>query len=143
MSELGDAPVDRSCQHRAVTNVSDRGDRALPFLLDEPRGLVKILRPGQRVLVGLDVCAQVHRDDVGALCGKHSRVRPPLTARGSADHSDFARYSAHRRSFRTLSNERPALRPRAIRDKTRIADELLATMSARRPMPPTKPRRYE
>jgi hypothetical protein len=35
------------------------------------------------------------------------------------------------------------LRPRAIRDENRIADELLAIMTARRPMPPTKPRRDE
>ena len=70
---------------------------ALPFLLDQPGGLVEVLGPGQRVLVGLDVLADVDGDDVGALGGEQLRVRPALTPRGSADQRDLARHPAHRR----------------------------------------------
>ena len=43
-------------------------------LFDEPHGLVEILGTGERVFVGLDVLAQVHGDDVGALGGEQPRV---------------------------------------------------------------------
>ena len=99
MTELRDAPVDRRRQCRAVTDVGDLGDDALALLLDQTRGFVEIFRPGQRVLVRFDVLAQVHRDDVGALGGEHSRMRAALTTRGSADYRDLACHPAHSRSF--------------------------------------------
>ena len=107
MPELGDALVDRGRQRHAVAHVGDRGEGALPFLLDQSRGLVEILRPGQRILVGLDVRAQVHRDDVGPLRGEHPCVRTPLTARGSADHGHLARHPAHSPSFVSVLTFRP------------------------------------
>ena len=74
MSQLGDAAIDRGRQRRAVADIGDCRDHALPFLLDQPGGLVQIFGPRQRVLVGLDVLADVHRDDVGALSGQHPRM---------------------------------------------------------------------
>ena len=98
-AQLGNAAVDRRGQRCPVAHVRDLGERTLTLLLDEPRGLVEVLGPGQWVFVGFDVFAQVHRDDVGTLGGEHPRVRAPLTARGSADHRHLARDPAHRRSF--------------------------------------------
>ena len=98
----------RSLDHAAVlvkdvANVRDGGEHTLALFLDQSRGLLEVLRPGQRVLVGVDVFAQVHRDDVGALRGEHPGVRTPLTACGSTDYGNLARHPAHRR--------RPSLRP--------------------------------
>ena len=74
LAELGDAPIDRRGQRRTVADVGDLGERALALLLDQPGGLVEILGPRERVLVGLDVLADVHGDDVGALGGQQPRV---------------------------------------------------------------------
>ena len=74
LAELGDAAIDRRRQRRAVADVGDLGERALALLLDQPRRLVEVLGPRERVLVGLDVRADVHGDDVGALGGEHPRV---------------------------------------------------------------------
>ena len=64
--------IDRGRQRRAVADVGDLGVRALAFLFDQPRGLVEVLGPRERILVGLDVLADVDGDDVGALGGQQS-----------------------------------------------------------------------
>ena len=71
-AELGDAAVDRSRQGGAVADVGDLGVRALAFLLDQPRSLVEVLGPRERILVGLDVLADVDGDDVGTFGGEQS-----------------------------------------------------------------------
>ena len=82
LAELGDTAIDRGGQRRAVADVGDLGVHALAFLLDQPGGLVEVLRPRERILVGLDVLADVHGDDVGALGGKQSvRATAPDRAR--------------------------------------------------------------
>ena len=74
--------IDRGGQRRAVADVGDLGVRALALLLDQPGGLVEVLGPRERVLVGLDVFADVHGDDVGALGGQQSaRATAPDRAR--------------------------------------------------------------
>ena len=95
VTELGHAAIDRRRQGRAVADVGDLGVSALAFLLHQPGCLVEILRPCERILVGLDVLADVHGDDVGALGGQQSCMRPPLTSRGSADQRHLARHPAH------------------------------------------------
>ncbi len=74
MAELGYTSIDRRGQRRAVTDVGDLGVRALALLLDQPGCLVEVLGPRERILVGLDVFADVDGDDVGALGGKHPCV---------------------------------------------------------------------
>src|SRR6202012_2188976 len=81
----------------------------LALFLDQTSGFVQVFRPGQRVLVGFDVLAQVDRDDVGALGGEHSCVRAPLPARGSTDYRDLACPPAHSRSLLMRSTMRPTL----------------------------------
>src|ERR1700733_469448 len=93
--EFGDTLVDCGGHGGPVPNIGYRGESALPLLLDQPRRLVEILRPRQRILIGFDVRAQIHRNDVCALGGQHSRVRAPLTPRSAADHGYLARYPAH------------------------------------------------
>src|SRR5271168_352677 len=109
MTQLGDAPVDRRRQCRAVANIGDLGENALTLLLDQTSGFVEVFRAGQRVLVGFDVFAQIDRDDVGALGGEHPRVRAPLSARGSTDYRDLARHPAHSRPLLMRSTMRPTL----------------------------------
>ena len=109
VAEFGDAPVDRGRQCRPVPDVGDRGDDALTLLLDETSGFVEVFRPGQWVLVGLDVLAEIHGDDVGALGGEHARVRTSLTTRGSTDYRDLACHPAHTRSLLIRSTTRPTL----------------------------------
>ena len=74
LTELGYSAIDRRGQRRSVADVGDLGVRALSLLLHQPGRLVEILGPRERVLVGLDVRADVDGDDVGALGGKHPRV---------------------------------------------------------------------
>ena len=114
MPELGDALVDGGRQCHAVPHVGDRGEGALPFLLDQSRGLVEVLRSGQRILVGFNVRTQVHRNNVGPLRGKHACVRTPLTARGSADHGHLARHPAHSPSFMSVRTFRPGTQSRSL-----------------------------
>src|ERR1700760_1338322 len=97
VTEFGNTPVDGRGKCRAIPDVGDRGDDALAFLLDQTGGFVEVFRSGKRILVGLDVFAQVDRDDVGTLGGEHSRVRTSLAAGGATDDRHFARYSAHSR----------------------------------------------
>jgi len=91
-AELGNAPIDRRRKGHAVTNIGDLSEGALALLLDQPSRLLEVLGPRERVLVGRDVRADVHCDDVGAFCRQHLRVRPPLASRRSADQHDLARY---------------------------------------------------
>ena len=74
MTELGHAAVESRRQRRPVADVGNLGVDALAFFLDQARGFVEILRPGQRVLVGLDVFTEVDRDDVGTLGGERPRM---------------------------------------------------------------------
>lgn len=115
MPELGDAGIDGGGQGHAVANVRDRRVRALPFLFDQPRRLVEVLRTGQGVFVGFDVGTQIHRDDVRALGGQHPRVRAALAACGAADDGHLARYSAHRPPFVRPATSRFTLGPNGIR----------------------------
>ena len=69
-----DTPIDRRGQRGAVPDVGDLGVRPLAFLLHQSGGLVEVLGPRERILVGLDVVADVDRDDVGTLGGQQSRV---------------------------------------------------------------------
>jgi hypothetical protein len=66
----------------ALTHVDDRGVHAHTFLLCQACGLVRILRPGQRVGVALQIGADIERDDVGAFSREPHGVRPPLRAGG-------------------------------------------------------------
>ncbi len=74
VAELGDTPIDRGGQRRAVADVGDLGVHPLAFLFDQPGCLVEVLGPRERILVGFDVFADVHGDDVGALGGKRPCV---------------------------------------------------------------------
>ena len=94
LAEFGHARVDGRRQGSAVADVGDNREGVAAFLLDQACGLVQILGPGQRIVVGGDVLAQVDRDDVGALGGQQSRVRPALPARRTGDDGDFALNSA-------------------------------------------------
>ncbi len=98
-AELRDTLIDCAGQRLAVTDVGDGGERPLTFLFDEPGGFIEVLGPGQRVFVGVDVLAQVHRDNVGALRGQHPRVRTPLTTPGAADERYLVRHPSHSWSF--------------------------------------------
>src|ERR1700712_18075 len=74
LAEFSDTGVDGSGQRHAVTDVGDHGKGSAAFLLHQTCGLIEVLRPGQRVVVGGDVLAQIDGDDVGALGGQKSGV---------------------------------------------------------------------
>ena len=98
--QLGQALLERRGQLRPLAHVGlDRHD--VPVLrLDQPDGLLQVVRPGQRVLDRGDVAAQVDRDDVGALPGQPHRVAAALAARRARDEGDFALDTSHWWSFR-------------------------------------------
>ena len=96
-----------------------RGDDPLAGLLDQPGGLLEVLRRGHRVADGLEVLAEVDRDDVGALFGQPDRMTAALSAGGAGDECDLAFNASHCRSLRPLISGRLAvftgLRSRAVR----------------------------
>ena len=106
LPELGDAAVDRCRQGGAVADIGDLGVRTPAFLLYQPRRLVEVLGPGERILVGLDVCADVDGDDVGTFCGEQLRVRSALSPRRTTDQRYLALDPAHRRPPSTVHTSR-------------------------------------
>ena len=111
LPELGDPAIDRRRECGAVADVGDLGVDTPAFLLHESRGLVEVLRSGERVLVGRDVLADVDGDDVGAFRGEQLRMRPALTPGGSADQRYLALDPAHRRPPCRLSPHEPVRNP--------------------------------
>ena len=60
-AEFGNTFVDRRGECGTIADVSDLRERAPALLLDQSSGLVEVLGPRQRVLVGLDVFTQCPR----------------------------------------------------------------------------------
>ena len=58
-------------------------------------GLLEVFRRGHRVADGVEVLAQVDRDDVGAFLGEPDRVAAALSARGAGDECDFPLNASH------------------------------------------------
>src|ERR1700722_13981295 len=57
-------------------------------------GFFEITRCRQRVLVGLDVVADIEEDDVSTLLGQLDGVATTLTAGTASDQNDFSCYAA-------------------------------------------------
>ena len=85
----GDAVFECLLQLRGIAYVGLGGDDAPAGLLDEGGRLLEVLRRGHRVADGVDVLAQVHRDDVGAFFGQPDRVAAALPARCPGDEGDL------------------------------------------------------
>ena len=58
-------------------------------------GLVEIFGSCERIMDRVDIGADVHRDDVGALSREAHRVGATLTSRRAADNRDFAVKQTH------------------------------------------------
>jgi hypothetical protein len=96
LAEFGQSALQSRLQPRGVADVGLRNHYSLTGFLDQPRGLVEILPGGHRVADGVDVAADVDRDDVGALLGQPDGVTPALATARSRDECDLARYPALR-----------------------------------------------
>ncbi|HTP18737.1 MAG TPA: hypothetical protein VMJ65_03985 [Solirubrobacteraceae bacterium] len=94
-SELSQAAVDCRRDRRRVANVRLGSGDAAAELLDLRDGLVEILGSCERIVDRVDIGADVHRDDVGALSREAHRVGATLTSSGAADNRDFAVQRSH------------------------------------------------
>ena len=78
----------RGLQLGQVAYVGDDGHDLAAGGLDQPCGLVEIGFGPQRVGNRVDIGADVHGDDVGALFGQRHGVAATLAARGAGDDGD-------------------------------------------------------
>ena len=78
-----------------VAHVGLTGNDASALLLDEPDGLIEVLGAGVGIVDGVDVAADVQRDDVGAVGGKSGRMCATLASGRSGDEGDFAVQITH------------------------------------------------
>jgi hypothetical protein len=65
-------------------------DDAAPRFFDQVDGLVEVLACGHRIGDGVDLIAQIERDDVRTLLGEPNRVRAALAPRGASDECNLA-----------------------------------------------------
>ena len=73
-SQLRDARVDRGGQRGAVADVGHSDVRPATFFFDEARGFLEVVEPCQRILIRLDVGAEIETNDVRALRGEQSSM---------------------------------------------------------------------
>ena len=95
MAQLGHAVGHRRLQGGPIAHVGLPCHDSPVELLDLLRRLGQVLGPGQRVGVGLDVAADVDRDDVGPLLGQAEGMAPSLTPGCSGDESDLSLDATH------------------------------------------------
>ena len=89
-SKIPDAGLERVAQFRALPHVGLAGDDASIELLDRSLGLGQVLGRAQRVVVRVDLRADVDGDDVRALLGHPNGMRSALSACRSGDEGDLA-----------------------------------------------------
>ena len=89
-AELGESVGHHLFDGVGVAHVGLTGDDASALLLDELDGLVKILGTGIGVVDGIDVTADVERNDVRAVRRESHRMRATLASSRSGDEGDFA-----------------------------------------------------
>ena len=102
-SEVRDARLERVAQFGALPHVGLAGDDASIQFLDRPLGLRQVLGRAQRVVVRVDLPADVDGDDVGALLRHPNGVRSALSACRPGDEGDLAlQASSHVSSLRSV-----------------------------------------
>ena len=103
LAELLDAGVHGFLEGVVVTDVDLGGVDPTVVSLHQVRGLGQILRRGGGDQIhGVDLLADVDRDDVGTLLGQSHRVRTALTARRAGDERDLAFDSTRHRYLVSL-----------------------------------------
>ena len=91
-----------------VADVGLAGDDTSAFLLDELGGLVEVLGARVGIVDGVDVAADVERDDVRPVRREPDRMRAALASRRSGDEGDFAVQISHGFRSSCLSRQRTA-----------------------------------
>lgn len=77
------------------SRLDNRGVDLHTFLLRQPRRLIEILGPRERIGVALQVGTDVQRDDAGALGGEIDCVGTALAARGARYDCDLVVQLSH------------------------------------------------
>ena len=91
---VGDPRRHRGGQRAAVADVGHLGDDPPVELLHQAGGLGQVGLGRHRVRDGLDLRAQVNRDDVRALLRQPYRVAAALAARGAGDQRYLALHAS-------------------------------------------------
>src|SRR5437588_8222214 len=102
-AELLDAGVHRGLERVVVTDIDLGGVDAAVVSLDQVGGFSQILRRGGGDQIhGVDLLADVHRDDVGAFLRQPHRVRTALTTGRTGDERNLAFDSTRHRYLVSL-----------------------------------------
>ncbi len=89
-SQVRHAGLERVAELGALPHVGLAGDNASIELLDGPLGLLQVLGCGQRIIVRLDLTADVDRDDVRPLRRHPDGMSPTLSSRRPGDEGDLS-----------------------------------------------------
>ena len=90
MTEFGDAVLQRDPELFTVADVGLLRDDPPVLGFDEACGFFQVLGGGEGVGVGLDLFAQIDRDDVGALLRHAQGVATALPSRSAGDERDLS-----------------------------------------------------
>ena len=87
-AEFVDAALNSGLQRREVSDVGNHGHHLAAGVSHQLRGFVRSDLVAQRVRDRVDIGADVHRDDVGALFSERDGVAAALAAGRPGDHGD-------------------------------------------------------